>query len=136
MTGYLVTSKNSGPLRCVSRSSTPVVIELTLMVASTLELAGFASSRKTVPEGCWNMPRTLENTCLQTNPAEEFSGSSSHFDVWGTEGTARAGTDAFSGPAEAAGPVGVSRLQAGTDRSVITASTDARMKASRTATDV
>ena len=29
MVGYLAASKNSGPLRCVSRSSTPVVIELT-----------------------------------------------------------------------------------------------------------
>src|SRR5215469_4201507 len=97
ITGYLATSKNSAPLRCVSRSSTPVVIELTLMVALTLELAGVPSSRMTVPEGCWNMPRTLEKTCLQTNPAEEFSESSSHFEVWGTEGIGRAGADAFSG---------------------------------------
>src|SRR4029453_3556192 len=44
ITGYLATSKNSGLLRCVSRSSTPVVIELTLMVALTLELAGLGSS--------------------------------------------------------------------------------------------
>src|SRR5262249_18133484 len=136
MTGYLAASKNSGLLRCVSRSSTPVVIELTLRVASTLELAGVVSSRMTVPEGCWNMPRTLENTCLQTNSAEEFSGSSSHFEIWGTEGIGRAGTDALSGPLEAAGAVAVSReLQAGTDSSVIKASTDARMEVSQTATE-
>src|SRR5215469_9931182 len=129
MTGYLATSKNSALLRCVSRSSTPVVIELTLMVALTLELAGVASSRMRVPEGCWNMPRTLEKTCLQTNAAEEFSGSSSHLEIWGTEGIWRAGADAFSGPSGAAGALAVSReLQAGADSRVITASTDARME--------
>jgi hypothetical protein len=37
---------------------------------------------------------------------------------------------------EAAGAVAVSRLQAGTDSSVITASTDERMEPSQTATDV
>src|SRR5512143_797220 len=36
--GYLATSKNSALLRCVSRSSTPVEIELTLIVALILEL--------------------------------------------------------------------------------------------------
>src|SRR5215468_12127537 len=55
ITGYLATSKKSGPLRCVSRSSTPVVIEFTSMVALTLELAGVASSSVTVPDGLWNM---------------------------------------------------------------------------------
>src|SRR5450631_248723 len=124
MTGYLATSKKSGPLRCVSRSSTPVVIDFTSMVALTLELAGMASSNMTVPEGIPNMPRTLVNTCLQANSTEEFSGSSSHFEVWG-----RAGNDGLSGPVEAAGAVAVSReLQAGTDSSVITASTDGRME--------
>src|SRR4051812_709846 len=70
--GYLAMSKKSGPLRWVSRSSTPVVIEPTSMVTSTLELAGVASSSTTDPEGFENMPRTLVNTCLQTNPTEEF----------------------------------------------------------------
>src|SRR5262249_16077512 len=94
-------------------------------------------SRMRVPEGCWNMPRTLENTCLQTNAAEEFSGSSSHLETWGTEGIGRAGAAAFSGPSEAAGAFAVSReLQARADRSVITASTDARMERLPTATDV
>ena len=45
------------------------------------ELAGFSSSRKTLPEGCANIPRTLLKTCPQTNSAEEFSGSSSHFET-------------------------------------------------------
>jgi len=79
--GYLATSKKSGLLRCVSRSSTPVVIKLTSIVALILELAGVASSSMTVPEGFANIPRTLLNTCLQTNSAEEFSGSNSHFEV-------------------------------------------------------
>src|SRR3954465_5973771 len=70
ITGYLATSKKSGPLRCVSRSSTPVGIAFTSMVALTLDLAGVASSSVTVPEGLWNMPRTLVNTCLQTNSTE------------------------------------------------------------------
>src|SRR6476620_11164147 len=49
--GYLATSKKSALLRCVSRSSTPVVIELTSIVALILELAGLASSSITDPEG-------------------------------------------------------------------------------------
>src|SRR4051812_8220074 len=104
ITGYLATSKKSGPLRCVSRSSTPVVIEFTSTVTLTLELAGVASSSMTAPEGFGNMPRTLVNTCLQTNSTEEFSGSSPHFEVW-----ERAGTDGLSGPVETAPAVAVSR---------------------------
>lgn len=87
MAGYFAASKKSGPLRCVSRSSTPVVIELTSTVTSTLELDGVPSSSTTVPEGFGNMPRMLVSTCLQTKCTEEFSGSSAHFDVWGTAGT-------------------------------------------------
>src|SRR5262249_22224941 len=60
-----------------------------------------------------------------------------HFEIWGTEGTGRAGPDALSGSLDTAGAVAVSReLQAGTDSSMITASTDARMEVSPTATDV
>src|SRR5262245_28033603 len=110
MAGYLATSKKSGLLRCVSRSSTPVVIMLTSMAALILELAGVVSSSMTVPEGCGNRPRTLLSTCLQTNSAEEFSGSSSHFEIFGTAGT---GTEGVSTP---------------TDSSVITASANGRIK--------
>src|SRR5262245_3156142 len=127
--GYLATSKKSGLLRCVSRSSTPVVIKFTSMVALILELAGVASSRMTVPEGLANMPRTLLNTCMQTNVAEEFSGSKSHFEVWGTTGT---GTDGLAGPVEISGVVAVPReLKATTNSSVSTASTDRRMRISQ-----
>src|SRR5262249_56823753 len=119
-----------------SCSCMAVVSEVSWRVGLTVELGGLVSSRKTVPEGCWNMPRTFENTCLQTKSAEEFSGSSSHFEIWGTEGIGREGPDALSGPLEAAGAVAVSReLQAGTDSSVIKASTDARMEVSQTATE-
>src|SRR4029078_8594237 len=87
MTGYLAASKKSGLWRCVSPSSAPVVTPLTSMLTSTLELAGVASSSRTVPDGFGNMPRTLVSTCLQTNPTEEFSGSSAHLEVEGTGGT-------------------------------------------------
>src|SRR5262249_52743932 len=129
ITGYLATSKKSGPLRWVSRSSTPVVIDLTSMVALILEFAGVASACITVPAGGWNIPRSLSNTCLQTNCAEEFSGSSSQFEIWGTAGIERAGTDALSGPVETAGPVAVSlELQAQTDSSAITVSSRTRIE--------
>src|SRR5262245_43828908 len=102
------------------------------MVALTLELAGVASSSVTVPEGCLNIPRTVENTCLQVNSAEEFSGSRSHFVIGGRAGAAawaRAGSEGLSTPVEAAGAGAVSReRQAGTDRSAITASTAWRME--------
>src|SRR5262245_60274272 len=103
MTGYLAASKKSGPFRCVSRSSTPVVTPLTSMLTSTLELAGVASSSMTVPAGFENMPRTLVSTCLQTNPTEEFSGSSAHLEVEGT-----GGANGTSGPLAAAGAVALS----------------------------
>jgi hypothetical protein len=116
----------------VSRSSTPVEIELASMIALIFELAGVVSSSVTVPEGIANIPRTLVKTCLQTNPTEEFSGSRTHFETWGTVGEETAGefgaTEAA--PAPAAAPVAARRglvvsreLQAGTDRSAITAST-------------
>jgi hypothetical protein len=49
--GYLAASKKSGLLRCMSRSSTPVVIDFTSMVALILELAGVASVGQREKEG-------------------------------------------------------------------------------------
>src|SRR5262245_47091001 len=103
------------------------------MVALTLELAGVVSSIVTAPEGCWNIPRTLENTCLQTNPTEEFSGSRAHFDTAGTAGAAAGAGEAAA--AAAAGLVAAGRgsaasgeVQAGMDRSAIAASTAWRIE--------
>src|SRR5688500_7030589 len=102
------------------------------MVALTLELAGVASSSVTVPEGCGNIPRTLDKTCLQTNPTEEFSGSRTQFETCGTAGAGTAGPSGAveAAPAVAGAPVAAGRvvvvsreLQAGTDSSAIAAIT-------------
>src|SRR5262245_39587142 len=107
------------------------------MVALTLELAGVVSSIVTAPEGCWNMPRTLENTCLQTNPTDEFSGSRAHFDTAGTAGAGAAGEPGAgeAAAAAAAGLVAAGRgsaafgeLQAGMNRRAIAASTAWRIE--------
>src|SRR5262245_40579833 len=95
------------------------------MVASTLEFAGVASSIVTVPEGCGNNPRTFENTCLHTNPTEEFSGSRTHFETAGTAGAA-AFAAAGGGAVVASGD-----LAADMDSSAIRASTAWRMGASQ-----